>query len=317
MNTPTSDTYNQIGKLVWFAVDLCAFGQKSFGDQEHALSEISQRSGNLGEQFSSTKQNALEAEHKVQGLRAESQEKLEELRQYTSNAMDSLRTKISATADDTLRVLDTVKAINKETHLLSLNARVEAARSGEAGAGFSVIAGEIGNLSNRTIKSVADASEVLDLTEIQLLLNSTESEISDMILQFGTHLADVIDGVKSTMAEIGEKLAEIDSYQAVLNEMINTSTVSSEIVRGKLHWTQTHLEELANACRSDVQDNDKAVSKLCQRLAINTNRWYYRNPDQLPKQFIVKAVAGFFEIVVHVQGQHNLAVHVNQLGCKK
>ena len=58
------------------------------------------------------------------------------------------------------KVAEEIGAIAKQTNLLALNATIEAARAGDAGKGFSVIAGEVKNLSTKTGRAIAEISEV-------------------------------------------------------------------------------------------------------------------------------------------------------------
>lgn len=73
------------------------------------------------------------------------------------------------------KILRTVKTIGNQTRLLGLNAAIEAARAGDHGKGFAVVAGEMGKLSNTSIKSLIDINEIL---------NEVQSSI--------THIADKI-----------------------------------------------------------------------------------------------------------------------------
>jgi methyl-accepting chemotaxis protein len=58
-------------------------------------------------------------------------------------------------------VAEKINAIAKQTNLLALNAYIEAARAGDAGTGFAVVAGEVKNLSGQTRNTTAEVSEVL------------------------------------------------------------------------------------------------------------------------------------------------------------
>ena len=272
-----SEAFRCLGELLSLAVDLCSFGLDNFSNQEHVLAEISLRSKALSRDFTSTSFQASAAAEKITELRAESKEQLEAISQYSTSAFESLREDISHTAENTLRVLEIIRSINKETHLLSLNARVEAARSGDSGAGFGVIAQEIGNLSNRTITSVADASKVLDLTDKLEHLTSATAKISDMMANYSAQIDGIFDDVSKTIDHVCDRLSEVDDYQAVLNEMIETSSSSSSLVREKIERASAQVQDAADVCAPGFSATRiESVSALCEKAAVNVDLDYDR-----------------------------------------
>ncbi len=271
------NVFPHISQLLWRAVDLCAYGLRNFSDQEHALSEIKRRSSSLSEDFAVTTAQAGVAASRITDLTTKAAEQITEINKYSDGSLSVLREEMSKTASDTLGVLDIIKSITKETHILSLNARVEAARSGESGAGFAVIAEEIGSLSSRTMVSAAEASKVLDLTDISNNLANTAKALEEKMLGFGSEISETFSEIQDTIVQVEKQLAEVDRYQAVLTEMIATSESSSELIRKKIDWAGSHVEDVATLCSAQQSAiSVSAFEDLCRRTAVTVDPGYDR-----------------------------------------
>jgi ABC-type amino acid transport substrate-binding protein len=266
-----------INLLLSRANDLCEFALSNFSDQEHILSEIGLRSVSLIQTCKTATSEATSAAQNVTDLTNSASHKISEINSFTQTSLSSLKTDIAKTAKDTLSVLETIKKISKETHILSLNARVEAARSGEYGAGFAVIAKEIGHLSNRTMSSAKEASEVLDLKDISNSLAQTTDEFQSKMLEFGQTIEATLAEIQNIIYEVRDQISEIKNYQSILNEMIETSQSSCITIRKKIKWTGNHVQEIAETCTNNsTQDKTTQFQNLCRKAAISYDPSYDR-----------------------------------------
>lgn len=275
------DTHKQslqlINLLLSRATDLCEFALNNFSDQEHILSEIGLRSESLIQTCKTATSEASSTAQKITDLKNSAGHTISTINSFSETSLSSLKTEIAQTAEETLGVLDTIKKISKETHILSLNARVEAARSGQYGAGFSVIAKEIGQLSNRTMSSVKEASEVLDLTNISNNLAQTTDDFQSKMLQFGQTIEDTLAEIQNVIYQVRDQISEIENYQAILNEMIGTSQSSCITIRKKINWTGSHVQDIATICSDqNSQDPITQFENLCKQAAISYDPSYDR-----------------------------------------
>lgn len=116
-------------------------------------------------------------------------------------------------AERTDEVLKFINSITQKTNLLGLNASIEAARSGAAGRGFSVVATEISKLSNSTKKSVKEINEVLseiheDIHNVGMRINGSNKLLSEQIDEM-LHLAESIRSLNDVSEQLKDFAGEL------------------------------------------------------------------------------------------------------------
>ena len=140
------------------------------------------------------------------------------------NQMNESISGLSETADNINKFVSTITSISDQTNLLALNAAIEAARAGDAGRGFSVVADEVRALATETNTS---ASEVADL--VQKIIQSTRVAV-DAVAELRDNNEHLSSGVQSLNGSYDQIVQRCNTMQSTLDQ----SSVRSLVQAAKL-----------------------------------------------------------------------------------
>lgn len=238
--------------------------------------------------------------HKTDTLIRKSSETLKTLTQICTAANDDVADS-SRLIDDLASyskhiydIANSISELSQQTNVLSINAAIEAARSGEAGKGFSVVSGEIRSLAAQSGESANKINAILstmidkinNIQNQEKLVSSrlqdviaenteTESEIEEIFnvlqsqLEQSNHISSIIANLVETVHTIASKTAEQQESGEALNHSLELLSSITDSVLTASREQNTSIEDLKNnlsKIRNASEENIGVITELKQML---------------------------------------------------
>jgi methyl-accepting chemotaxis protein len=178
------------------------------------------------------------------------------------NKASSVIQKLQAESDNISVVLDVISNISEQTNLLALNAAIEAARAGEQGRGFAVVADEVRTLAGRTQESTE---------QIKGLIESLQTGSSNAVAAMDNAIKEVNvnnDQVEKVAEALGGIAGEIGNINSMLDQMAaaseQQSSTAEEISRNIVSISQ--LAEKTSQGTGHINSAEEKISTVSSRL---------------------------------------------------
>ena len=222
---------------------------------EQVSSSLTQSSGRLQNTTSLTQDGAVS----LASIRRE----MKLISENTNNLAKTITT-LAESSEDIGRILTVINDIADQTNLLALNAAIEAARAGEAGRGFAVVADEVRKLAERTSTATNEISTIITSFQQESESAAKNMETTSKSIDSGSNkvektlsgFKDVVEGINNANNDIVNITTMVDEQNASIQDVtsnassINASISESNIAITEVASTIEHLQSKTSSLES-------------------------------------------------------------------
>lgn len=244
------------------------------------VDDMAQKSREINDYSKTMKEHADNMEQNARLNMDETKAKVNEILTALNQAITD-----SQSVDQVNSLTDEIMSIASQTNLLSLNASIEAARAGDAGKGFSVVAGEIGTLAENSRQTAGNIQKINSVVVeavhnladsannlVDYMQNSIMPEFAKFV-EDGAKYKDNANYIESVMNDFTDKTEGFkDAFSDIAESISNITAAIDEGVTGvssAAENTQTLVNDLDNISKR-MDENQRIASELDMETAIFT-----------------------------------------------
>ena len=226
--------------------------------------EIARNAGTTSDSAASVRTEASAGSESMQ----ECVQAMQEVRNESLKLQEEMGV-LSGHAQAINEIMNVISDIADQTNLLALNAAIEAARAGEAGRGFAVVADEVRNLAEKTMTSTTDVGNAINAIQkstadnSRLVIDAVEKieKVTEMVSQAGEALLDIVH-LADTTADQVRAIATASEEQSATSEEITQSVDSINAIAKDNANRMQQAREAVN----EVVTQSKVLSQLIEQL---------------------------------------------------
>ncbi|OTJ29333.1 chemotaxis protein [Pseudomonas aeruginosa] len=263
-------TARQLHDVAQLVVNASNSSMANSDEQSNRTNSVAAAINELGAAAQEIARNAADASHHASDANHQAEDGKQVVEQ-TIRAMNELSEKISASCANIEalnsrtvnigQILEVIKGISEQTNLLALNAAIEAARAGEAGRGFAVVADEVRNLAHRAQESAQQIQKMIEELQIgaqEAVTTMTESQ------RYSLESVEIANRAGERLSSVTGRIAEIDG----MNQSVATATEEQTAVVDSLNMDITEI----NTLNQEGVENLQATLRACGELETQAGR---------------------------------------------
>ncbi|OMG65390.1 chemotaxis protein [Stutzerimonas balearica] len=265
-----SSATQQVHEVVNLVLAASNSSMANSGEQASRTNSVAAAINELGAAAQEIARNAADASQQASGASGEADDgrqvverNIAAMRELSAKISDSCRQieTLNAKTVDIGHILEVIKGISEQTNLLALNAAIEAARAGEAGRGFAVVADEVRSLAHRTQSSAQEIQQMIEQLQVdarQSVTTMTESQ------RQSESSVSIADQAGERLVTVTRSIGEIDA----MNQSVATATEEQTAVIESLNMDIIEI----NTLNQQGVENLEATLRACGDLERQAGR---------------------------------------------
>lgn len=234
--------------------------------QQNETDQVATAMNEMSATVEEVARNASEASHATEAAKAsssngfaiaeETQQGINSLVGNIENAAEVIN-QLEAESESVGSVLDVIKSIAEQTNLLALNAAIEAARAGEQGRGFAVVADEVRTLANRTQESTHEIEEI-----VARLRGGAQESVSVMqgALEMAQGGSEQVTNTLAALRDIGDAVNLIND----MNLQIASAAEEQSQVANEINSNIVNISDVSTLTTQDAHESRTTSEKLAE-----------------------------------------------------
>ncbi|GAA4499966.1 methyl-accepting chemotaxis protein [Pseudaeromonas paramecii] len=234
----------------------------------HEMTATAQNVADNAAQAADAADRADQASREGDGMMQQTIATISQMSQEIDQSADVIR-RLSEESRRIITVLEVIQTIAEQTNLLALNAAIEAARAGEQGRGFAVVADEVRTLARRTADSTAEINKI-----IEQILGSTQDAVQAISSsqQLGSQGVERVTQAGQMLRRIGEAISDIHG----MNQQIATAAEQQTAAVEDISHNLVDIKTVATEIQQQALRTQQASGQLhqnSQRLTTVVERF--------------------------------------------
>ncbi|WP_138418463.1 methyl-accepting chemotaxis protein [Aquibacillus sediminis] len=262
--------------------------------QANTTSELAHTMANFGEKVTDANQtgervyryseDVLQLTNSGSQLMKESVKQMEKIDQIVQEGVEKVNG-LDRQSQEITKLVSVIKDIADQTNLLALNAAIEAARAGEHGKGFAVVADEVRKLAEQVADSVADITQIVNRIQNESSIVSTSLKGGYQEVEKGTEqmitTGETFEKIRLSMTEMANGVQTISNYLIKMEQNSDSINKSIEEIAAvyeqsaagiqqtsaSIEQTHSSMEEVASSS-DELADNAEQLNRLIERFNV-------------------------------------------------
>ena len=276
----SADASGQVAQSVMDAAEAASNQQEAVSRSNEAVSGVAASVENIQRNSARVAGNSMEASAKAKNGMAAVDNAVMQMQEVESTVQESavIVDQLGTSSQEIGQIVDTITAITSQTNLLALNAAIEAARAGEAGRGFAVVADEVRKLAEQSQESaqriatlVADIQKNTD-NAVHSMQSGRErvvagAESVEGLKENFSEIVALIDGMAGEIKEIAEAIGGVAGETKEITTAVDQLSHHSSNIANEMQNVSATTEQQTASAQNIAQASD-SLANLAQELQL-------------------------------------------------